>query len=87
MTASQVQQVIGMLYNIIYFINTKKPRNFLIYQLNSIIGYLSIINIPISNNMIQVLQMAVQSIKFKKPSIAVIMTIQNVIATLQPYTI
>ena len=87
MTASQVQQVIGMLYNVIYSINIKQPRYMLISQLNSIIGYLSIINIPVSNNMRQVLQMAIRAINTKKPSISVIMTIQNVIATLQPYTI
>ena len=84
-TASQVQQVISMLYYVIYFINIKQPRNTLIYQLNSIIRYLSTINIPISNNMRQVLQMVIRAINTKKPPVSVIMTIQNVIAVLQPY--
>jgi len=87
MAASQVQQVIGMLYNVIYSINIKQPRYMLIAQLNTIIGYLSIINIPVSNNMRQVLQMVIRAINTKKPPISVIMTIQNVIATLQPYTV
>jgi hypothetical protein len=86
-TASQVQQVISMLYYVIYFINAKQPRNILIYQLNSIIGYLSTINIPISNNMRQILQMVIRAINTKKPPVSVIMTIQNVIAVLQPYAV
>jgi len=81
----QVQQVIAMLHNIVYWVQTKRPRSYLIYQLQTAMTYIAAINLPITNNLLYLLQMAIQSIQNKKPSSAVIMMIQNAIIALHPY--
>jgi hypothetical protein len=85
--AIKVQQIVGLLYNIIYFIQTRQPRNFIIYQLQTAMSYISASNVINASNMLQVLQMAIHAIQTKRPSASIIMTIQNVIIMLQRYSI
>jgi hypothetical protein len=82
----QVQYIITMLRNFIYSVQTKQPGNYLIYQLQNIMSHLYVIlNIPIVNNIMNLLQMTITAIKNRRPSISIIMTIQNIIVLLQSY--
>ena len=84
-TSVQVQQIIGLLHNLLYFLNSRQPRSYLIYQIQLISGLLVNTNIPIASNILQMLHVIMYSIQSKKPASAVAMSIKNIIAMLQPY--
>jgi hypothetical protein len=82
----QVQHIITMLHNFIYSVQTKQPGNYLIYQLQNIMSHLYVlVNVPIVNNIMNVLRMTITAIKNRRSIISITMTIQNIIVVLQPY--
>jgi len=75
-----IQNIIHNLYNIIYWVNINKPRNFLIYQIQSIIQNISIhTNLIIKNNIIKLLNMVIQSVIVKQKKTLIIISLQNII--------
>ena len=85
-TAIQAQNIIGMIRSVMNSIQYKKPQFYLLYQIRSIMNYIIATHIPIANNILYLLQSAINAIQ-NKSSISLINTIlSNIIVLLQPYT-
>jgi hypothetical protein len=83
---SLVKQIISILYNVIYSINVKRPRSYILSQLQTTIHLLVVLNnIPISNGLINIIMMVMRAIQTQKSSLSIKATIQNIITSLYPY--
>jgi hypothetical protein len=81
-----IQNILNNLYNIIYFVKYRRPTEISISQINSLIEILLIQkNLPIANEIIQILYTIIQSLRFKKSNSSIIIPLQNIINMLIPY--
>jgi hypothetical protein len=85
-TSIQVQQILGLLNNLLNFLTSKQPRSYLVYQIQIISGLLVNTNIPIATHILQMLRGITTAIQMRKPLPTVAMAVQNIIAILQPYS-
>jgi hypothetical protein len=85
LSANQIKHIITSLHNIIYFLQTKQPRNVLLYHINNLMNFIAIFNIPFTNSILQRLLVVIQEIQNRRPYINVVIMVQNIIITLQDY--
>lgn len=82
---TQIRHIITTLHNIIYFLQKRQPCEFVLHQLNSLMNYILISNIPNNKNIVQMLQLVMQNIQNRRPTIGIIIILQNIIIILQNY--
>jgi len=86
-SAQHVQQIIGMLQNFICSLSMRHTKGYLIYQLQMIIGQLATLtDVPVSNNMISMVNMLIHAVQSNTPILSLAMSAQNIIIALHPYT-
>jgi len=83
----QAQNIIGMIYNIIHAIQSKKPKFYILYQIRTAINYVIATNIPISTKIVYMLQSVLNMVQTKSSMSLITGTLLNIITMLQPYTI
>jgi len=85
-SAQHVQQIIGMLQNFICSLSMRHTKGYLIYQLQMIIGQLATLtDVPVSNNMISMVNMLIHAVQSNTPILSLAMSAQNIIIALHPY--
>jgi hypothetical protein len=82
----QSQNMIGMIRGVIYSIQTKKPTYYLLYQVRSIRNYAMASQIPVSKQIVSMLQTIIIAIQNRATHHYLYSLLQYVIVLLQPYT-
>ena len=83
---TQSQNMIGMIRGVIYSIQTKKPTYYLLYQVRSIKNYAAASQIPISKQIVSILQTIITAVQNRATHHYLYSLLQYVIVLLQPYT-
>ena len=84
---TQSQNIIGMIRGVIYGIQTKKPTYYLLYQLRSIRNYAMTTQIPVSKQIVSMLQTIIIAVQNRATHHYLYSLLQYVIVLLQPYTV
>lgn len=84
---TQSQNIIGMIRGVIYGIQTKKPTYYLLYQLRSIRNYAMTTQIPVSKQIVSLLQTIIIAVQNRATHHYLYSLLQYVIVLLQPYTV